>query len=222
MRLLTDVLSHATKGDNAVASSFAMKRKRINVDHPLWEKLRALDKVAAQRFPYDFDEGFGRLGLILCPRLSHGGYFCTPDNTLMFARTGGEGVHFSFVVHDQQVTEKSPIVVTIPGEFGSPNFIVGESLFDFLCLGYYRGFFALETVAGERWFEPYSSADWQPSKDSDYAVGYVLDDHQQRVLSFLIEELGLKPWKDLKRRFQRLQQLYMHLLQVPDEDTWLK
>jgi hypothetical protein len=196
--------------------------KRVAIDHPLWNRLRELDKVAAKRFPADFDQGFGSLGLILYSPLRHGGYDCTPTNTLAFAGTGGEGVHFSFLVEDGTVTEKSPIVITVPMEFGHPNSIGGESLFDFLCLGYYRGYFALETVSSERFFEAYASDKWPLSEvegrppDWDYAVGYGVNEHQRKLLDFLIAKLGLSPWKDLKRKFQRLQKQYMPLLDIPE------
>jgi hypothetical protein len=196
--------------------------KRVAIDHALWNRLRELDKAAAKQFPADNDRGFGALGLILYPRPQHGGYSSTPTNTIAFAGTGGEGVHFSFLVEGGKVTEKSPIVITIPMEFGHPNFIGGESLFDFLCLGYYRGYFALETVSSERFFEAYASGKWPLSRiegrplDWDYAVGYGVNEHQRTLLDFLIAEIGLSPWKNLKRKFQRLQKLYMPLLEIPE------
>lgn len=199
-----------------------MKSQRVVVEHPLWERLRALDKVAAKRYPGDFDQGFGSLGLFLHPRLQRYEYWCDPKNCLAFATTGGEGVHFSFVVQDGRVTEKSPVVITIPTAFDQPNFIGGESLFDFLCLGYHRGYFALETVPSDRFFEAYASGKWPLSEDKglppdwDWAVGYGVNEHQRKLLDFLIAELGLSPWKDLKRKFQRLQELYMPLLEIPE------
>ncbi len=198
-----------------------MKQKRPTIDHPLWTRLRELDKIAAKRFPADFRSGFGSLGLILYSRPENGGYWCTPTNTLAFAGTGGGGVHFSFLVQDGMITEKSPIVVTIPEPSDNPNFVGGESLFDFLCLGYHRGYFALETASSDRFFEAYSSGKWPLSEvegrppDWDAAVGYGVDEHQRKLLDFLIAELGLSPWKDLKRKFERLQKLYMPLLEIP-------
>lgn len=195
--------------------------KRVAIDHPLWNRLRELDKVAAKRFPADFERGFGSLGLILYSRPQHGGYWCTPTNTLAFAGTGGEGVHFSFLVEDNKVTEKSPVVITIPPAFDQPNFIGGESLFDFLCLGYHRGYFALETVPSEKFFEAYATGKWPLTEDKglppdwDWAVGYGVNEHQRKLLDFLIAELGLSPWKDLKRKFQRLQKLFMPMLEIP-------
>jgi hypothetical protein len=192
-----------------------MTGKQVAIEQPLWNRLGDLDKAAAKRFPVDFDRGFGRLGLILYSRPKHGGYWCTPTNTLAFAGTGGNGVHFSFLVEDGKVTQTSPIVITIPATFGHPNFIGGESLFDFLCLGYHRGYFALETIASDKFLQAYSSAKWQPKEEWDLAVGNGVDEHQRQLLDFLIEKLGLSPWKDLKRRFHRLQKLYMPLLEIP-------
>jgi hypothetical protein len=197
--------------------------KRIAINHPLWDQLRKLDKAAAKRFPADFDMGFGQLGLILNSPPTHGGYWCTPTNTLSFAHTGGEGVHFSFLVDEGQVTENSPIVITIPSPGDQPNYIGGASLFDFLCLGFHRGYFALETANTNRFFEAYSSGKWPLSKvegrppDWDAAVGYGVNEHQRQLLDFLIAELGLSPWKDLRRKFQRLQKRYLPLLKMPED-----
>ncbi len=200
-----------------------MSAKRVAVDHPLWETLLALDKVAAKRFPSKFDPGFGSLGLILHARLKRYEYWCDPVNCLTFATTGGEGVHFSFVVQDGKVTENSPVVITIPGTFEHPNFIGGESLFDFLCLGFHRGYFAMETLASERFFEAYASGKWPLSEvkdrhpDWDRSEGYWVDERKRKLLDFLIDELGLTPWKDLKTKFQRLQNRYMPLLEISDD-----
>ena len=103
-----------------------MKSKAVAVDHPLWETLCALDKLAAKRIPKKVDPGFGSLGLILDPGLEGYRYWCDPKNCVAFACTGGEGVHFSFVVQDGKVTENSPIVITIPAAGDHPNYIGGE------------------------------------------------------------------------------------------------
>jgi hypothetical protein len=47
-------------------------------------------------------------------------------------------------------------------------------------------------------------------------VGYGISEPQRRLLDFLITELGLSPWKDLERKFQRLQKLYRPLLEIPE------
>ena len=200
--------------------------KRVTINHPLLNRLRKLDKVAARRFPGEFFPGFGSLGLILNSQLKHGGYYCTPTNTLAFASTGGDGVHFSFLVDNGKITDKSPVVITIPTT-DHPNYIGGESLFDFLCLGYYRGYFGLGNAGEERFFEAYSSGKWPLSEvegrlpDWDGAIGYGVSDYNRKVLEFLIAELGLSPWKGLKQKFERLQKLYYPMLDIPEEGKGL-
>jgi hypothetical protein len=190
-----------------------MNRSRVTVDHPLWKKLRKLDKLAGRRFPNEsYDCGLASIGLILHPRPVRHGYWFTPKNALCFATNGGEG-DFSFLVLEQRVTEQSPIVITITDAFGHPNFIGGESLFDFLCLGFHRGYFGLEQLPyKEKTLSVYSSSKWQPEDQIDWEVGFGVNDHQRRVMDYLISELGLRPWKDLKRKFKRLQRTYLHCL----------
>jgi hypothetical protein len=196
---------------------------RVIIDHPLWDRLCELDQIAKERFPSRFDPGFGVLGLILSSPPSPGGYFCTPRNSLSFAWTGGDGVHLSFLVQDGRITEQSPIVITCASAIDDHNLIGGESLFDFLCLGYHRGYFALQTAPSERFFEAYGSDRWPLTEDLDrhpdwdYSVGYFVDEQQRPVLDFLIQELGLTPWRDLPMKFQRLQERYLPLLEVPDQ-----
>jgi hypothetical protein len=68
----------------------------------------------------------------------------TPANTLAFARTGGDGVHFNFVLRDGRVREDSPILMAVPMNVDRPHVIVGRDLRDFLALGVGRGFFLLD------------------------------------------------------------------------------
>jgi hypothetical protein len=196
--------------------------ERIVIDHPLWDHLCELDQIATERFPSRVDPGLGVLGLILSSPPRPGGHFCTPQNSLAFAWTGGDGVHFSFLVQDGRITEQSPIVITCPSAIDVHNLIGGESLLDFLCLGYHRGYFALQTAPCERFFEAYAADHWPLTEDLDrhpdwdYAEGYFVNEQQRPVLDFLIQELNLSPWCDLQARFQCLQERYLPLLEVPD------
>jgi hypothetical protein len=76
--------------------------------------------------------------------------FTTPKNSLSFASTGGDDVHFGLVAVNGKFGDASPVVMTVPMAGDNPeelNFIVGETLRDFLCLGCERGFFDLEKLA---------------------------------------------------------------------------
>lgn len=129
---------------------------------------------------------FGEAGLILNHRLEFGGYHCTPRNTLQFAHTGGDGIHFSFVIINDAISEESPVVMTIP-EATPANMIVGESLFDFLCFGMHRGYFELLSAA-------------DPTEED------------KRFLEVLTRRLKLKPWKSTRQRLSRLREKYYGFL----------
>jgi len=195
-----------------------MGEQRVRVDHPLFERLRQLDLEAARRFPGRFDQGFGSLGLILDKKIDQSRYsFCTPVNCRTFARTGGEGVHFSFLVQDDLIRDSSPIVVTIPA-MGGQSFVVGDNLFDFLCLGVHRGFFALEQLAyhQELTLAVFTRLEWEPTESWHRAVGFLPSKEDSRLLAFLKSELGLRPWSDAAR-FQGLQERRAGSLVLPGE-----
>ena len=74
-------------------------------------------------------------------------YNPTPKNTVVFARTGVDGVHFSIL---QLNNEIQPVVMTVPMNFGGfineYNWILAENLNEFLSLGYFNGWFPLEQL----------------------------------------------------------------------------
>lgn len=192
------------------------------MSNALLEKLRSLNEEAARQFPTKFDPGFGGVGLILHKDLQNGGYSSTPVNSLAFAGTGGGGVHFSFVTFDSPVDDNSPVIVTIPGAFGSENLVVGENLYDFLCLGMHRGYFALEQLGYkfEETAEVYSNPTWGPTTKHHKWVGYGVDDHQRALLDFLTHEFELVPWKNVEAKLATLAEKYKKLLTMPDEYSW--
>lgn len=154
------------------------------------------------------------------PRLQNGGYHCTPKNSCSFAHTGGEGVHFSFLGDLSEVNDASPVIVTIPMAFDHPNFIVGENLFDFLCFGMHRGFFAIEQLGYnfEETFIAYTDPNWQPSDRRHDWVGLTVDDQKSGLLRLLVERFGLIPWREPKTKFDRLQATYGGTLQISADD----
>lgn len=183
------------------------------------DDLRAIDAEARKRFqlPYRWDPGVGSLGLILNKKLDDYRYeLCTPTNCKTFAATGGDGVHYSLLVADGRINEQSPVVITNPGGGDSRSWIVGENLFDFLCLGYYRGYFALEQLAyyPDLTLEVYTNPNWKPSESWHDSVGYVVAEEKQPVLDLLISRFSLRPWTSVEH-FHDLQKEYGALLKLP-------
>ena len=95
----------------------------VRVAHPLLDELHALNDEIRKSLTTAFGPAsLGDVGLILDDELDASRYdFCTPANCRTFARTGGGGTHFSFLVKDREITTDSAIVMTIPEERSKPN-----------------------------------------------------------------------------------------------------
>ncbi len=196
----------------------------VTIQHPLLDAVCEFDADAARRYPADCDQGLGQMGLLIHSRLANAGYWCTPTNSAAFASTGGDGVHFSFLVDRDTITENSPVVVTVPAKFGEPEFanvVVAENLGNFLRFGLHRGYFGIEQLAYEPdlTLQAYGSADWQPSEDRHYSVGYHLSENGQRVRDFLIKRFDLEPLSYTVGEFDELQNTYKPLLKYPVRDS---
>jgi hypothetical protein len=197
------------------------RRNSVEVVHPLWEEVRFLDREAARRSHGNHSPGLGALGLILDSPLDRSRYdFCTPLNCRTFAHTGGNGVHFSFLMRANRINGRSPVIVTNPSPCNYRQVAVGANLYDFLCLGIRFGYFAMEqfSFGREEALAIYASRTWEPKTEQDYRVGFGVDEHQQRLLDLLIERLDLVPWKAPKRRFRQLQKEIVPLLKTPEMD----
>jgi hypothetical protein len=196
----------------------------ITIKNGHWDRLRAVAAAARRKFPVDREAGrhhagMGCMGLILEPRLRHGGYWCTPTNSLSFAWNGGGGTHFSFLVQNNRVHNRSPIICTVPEPADQHNFIVGENLNDFLSLGYYLGYFGLEQLAFDldRTLQAFTSPNWKPETETDYLVGRASYPDSAPVHEFFRKKLELSPWKGGKRRFNSLQRRFMSRLKYSEQ-----
>lgn len=109
-------------------------------------------------------------------------------------------------------------MVTNPAASGE-NWVVGENLFDFLSLGYYRGFFALEQLSYARalTLRVFTDPKWEPTESKHRSVGYEMDAEKQPILALLITTFALRPWRDAAR-FEELQASYRPLLEPAREE----
>lgn len=124
----------------------------------------------------------------------------TPRNTLAFAGTGGDDVHFSLVTVKGHVSDSSMVVMTCPDmsdDRWRANVVVGESLHDFLSLGCECGYDTLETLPYDREgvLERLRSG---PDPDDE-------DDEALATLAAYRQTLGLKPWVDVEERLDQLE-----------------
>ena len=161
------------------------------------------------RDPLDAGDGwistFEPIGLILMAPPKHGGYWCTPRNSIAFAGTGGDGVHYSFVTMPDTPLDSSPIVMTVPMS-DYPNIIVGADLREFLALGCRFGYFSLEQLA----YDFDNTTDLLLTRDFDSDATPA----DRSLLTRLSDAFAVKPWDDPAARLETLAAQYEHLLDV--------
>lgn len=171
---------------------------------PLLTQLYDVDSFIRHNMELPYDPGLGSVGLILYDTLKPEGYWCSPRNGRAFARTGGDGDHYSLLIRNGAIDETSPVVLTMPAS--GEQFVVGESLYDSLCFGLHGGFFAV--LSGNE--EPTIEVDghWFNSHVKKFA---------QDVLFLMMRELSLKPWprETRQERFAELQKRFLPMVQVP-------
>jgi hypothetical protein len=198
------------------------------MNHPSLKNLWKIAREEALRTGKQPARVFRPIGLKLQRPSARATYWCTPINSRCFAQTGCNGVHFSFVVLDDEVNERCPVVMTVPGltATGENNLIVGANLWEFLCLGIRFGFGVLEQLAykPQEFITAYADPDWRPAKPHQVWAGYALDGRQRRLLDVLVQGLGLVPWADVRQQLLQWQQRYHPLLNLPpgkeEDDEW--
>jgi hypothetical protein len=172
---------------------------------PTLNKLRAFD--TAHRNGADLSD----MGLILSRAPEGVRSRETPKNSIAFASTGGDGVHYCLLAVEEQITEQSPVVLVVPCNSKKPQLIVGESLSDFLSLGCIIGYFFLEQLVYD--FDrtlPYLfdyDAFLRNSYFGNEPPDEDLDDlaAQRALLADLLKEFSLKPWSEPRTKFESLQ-----------------
>jgi hypothetical protein len=160
----------------------------VTVELPLLGQLYRFEEKSARGSGLYRVTDLHGIGLILQDELKTGGYWCSPKNALTFASTGGDGDHYSLLIRDGRIDDKSPVVLTRPAE--GTQHIVGESLHDFLCFGMHGGYFQIirEPAAGR-----------VRGEGGHWFYDDVEEDHRL-VLQKLAKELKLKPWSERDRR----------------------
>lgn len=187
----------------------------IEVDLPLLEELHEIDAEMAELFPPRIGlTCLWDLGLRLDEDLDASRYeHITPLNCRTFASTGGDGVHFSFLVQDGVINSGSPVVLTVPS---MGNLIVGETLFEFLCLGCRQGYGGMDGFAYnlEESLPAYLGSDRRSDGADNSTEWPEFEEHQRQLLDHLTTRLDLIPWTN-PARFHELQADYAAELRMP-------
>lgn len=178
------------------------------IRRPTLDDLLRLHAVATDRFPHDYlDVGLNAIGLFFHSPPKNAGYHQTPTNSITFASIGVDGIHFGAVTDGDTYDPIAPIVMTIPMAFDDPNYIVGENLHDFLCLGCRHGYSDL----GNLHLNTGATLEHYGGPPTDF-----YDDRTPGILALLESELSLSPWGDVPGHFADLQLRFKHTLRSPD------
>ncbi len=167
--------------------------------------LYAVAEIAAAQYGLSAEGVFDPCGLLLETPPQSGYYRCTPKNALTFARTGGDGVHYSYLAMPGLPEGIVPIVMTMPAV--AQNFVVAESFDEFLGVGYHVGWFAVEQIAYQATeAEAYFA---QPDRDAG--------PRKTALMALLRERLALQHVQLRRERVELLTQRYAEHLVVPDD-----
>ena len=169
--------------------------------------LKALYSLAGNRGEVDdWNAYFDPIGLILRIPPEREGYWCTPLNCRTFARTGGDGVHYSLVSLSDAAPDQLPIVMTVPMS-ESPNVVVGESLREFLALGCRTGYFGLEGLVHvpEETLSALERGAYDPEAEEE----------ERRLLTEISTTFKLTPWAKPRQRLRELHLRFHSLLERP-------
>jgi hypothetical protein len=175
---------------------------------PALRRLRHLAGGGPGGVDSEWNNALDPIGLIsLTPPRSYG-YWCTPLNSLTFAVTGGDGVHYGLLAVDGKFTDFSPVVMTVP-MCDTPNTIVGAGLEEFLALGCRYGYFALEQLVYNR------EATLRELELARYAPE--MGQEERALLTSLSSEFRLEPWANPARRLEELRMEFASAIQLPSQ-----
>jgi len=175
--------------------------------YQLWELAAELAPTTRSGTLYGAKSTFdcSSVGLLLEPDEGRWEYHTTPLNADTFAGTGGEGVHFSFLLIPGVTPEKYPVVMTVPMGIDH-NFVVGDSFIEFLSLGCRLGYFGLESL----------DYDWnQTVEELQRGLPDPESADEYYLITAICERFNLQPWPNVAERLRQLEAHYHGLIQFP-------
>jgi hypothetical protein len=181
----------------------ALAYKPVEIVHPEFDRLVRFAKTVAEEQGKDWKFVLDPVGLIFPEVIRKGNYYCDPENSVEFASTGGDGLHYCFLVADGIVRADSPVLLCRPDGSEPPNVVVGENLHEFLCLGMNCAYFDLLRVLE---YPDERVGDW---------FGDDVWEEQRELLIRMRREFNLEPWPARKSRLAELQEKYLTLFEPP-------
>ena len=167
----------------------------------LWK----IDDLIKERYGKKYFNQVDYCGLNPIRPLERYEYFCTPINSITFATTAGDGVHFGFITDKGSEVNDGAVVMTVPMT-DKNNIVVAESLEEFLSLGYHVGWYALEQLAYDEkdTIEFYSKPDPEISREA------------KLFLEIIRNELSIDFKAITKDRLNDLHKMYYSKLEIEE------
>ena len=177
-------------------------------DAPIPAPLQALYDAAeaiGPQFNLSAEAVFDYSGLILeIPPVRNWIDWCTPRNVLTFATTGGDSVHYSYLVDERLPAGVCPIVMTLPCA-SELSLVIAESFQEFFDYGYYVGWRELEQLYYED----------EKGEACFHEASQSLNNLGMQQLPLLHKALNMQAVLPTLQRFGDLQQKYQALLNIP-------
>ena len=169
------------------------------------QALYAAAQAAGPKFDLSAEAVFDYCGLLLeMPPVRQWIDWCTPRNVLTFATTGGDSVHYSYLVDERLPQGVCPIVMTLPCA-DAQSFVIAENFQEFFDYGFYVGWFSLEQL----YYDDDEGAAYFRQPSADFGeIGL-------QQLPLLHQALNMKPVPPTVARFAQLQEKYHALLDIP-------
>lgn len=168
---------------------------------PLLEEIMTWEKEINQRVPYlESPTGY----FLQFDPTDNGGYRSSPADAIIFARTGMDGIHFSFLTEFGSVTDLSlaPIIRVDPMDFGNCVKIVAQNIRDFFALHFsdHEGLLLNDFESKERY------------------LTYVKDQEEDDEVS---EYFDKKKWQQQKNEVRDLAKLRFGFQPILDGYTYM-
>ena len=150
---------------------------------------------------------FEPIGLILLPAHIPNNDFCTLPNTMPFAETGIDGVHFRFLAINGEYSDFSPVIMTVPNcDNNLANVVVGANLKEFLALGCKSGYHLLDQLTAID--APIYSRNSLLKELELQQFNPDFQQEEQKLLLIISSTFNLNPWSNPATRLKELELTY--------------
>lgn len=138
----------------------------------------------------------------------HGGYLCSPADAIVFANTGMDGIHYSFLTDFGYASDLSlaPVIRVDPMDFGNYARIIASRDFFTLAFSGYEGLLLNEFESKQTYLN-YLKEQEGKTRSSEYFDGKRWDLEKNKVRELAMQRFDLQPIPDGYSYIQEARQL---------------